>query len=164
MTAHRSDGETGEPLLLWELVQTAHLAERAFTDAFVSSGLSPGHFGVLSCLADEPGITQARIARNLGVRPQTIARTISTLLGASLVERLGAGGRGHATPLALTSRGRAHLDRAWPAALTLNDPASLGLTSQDAAALGRALTIVRKHLSSTEAERNAATPPASRTL
>lgn len=145
----RSGGDPEILLPLWEIVQTSHLAARAFGEAFAEAGLTPPQFGVLASLADEPDITQAQPARNTLVRPQSVARIVSDLVAAGLVGRGGPGGRGRATALHLTAQGAERLDRAWPAVARLNDPAGLGLTDAEASDLVTRLLRVREALGGT---------------
>ncbi len=79
--------------MLWELVQTAHLAARTFRDLFATVGLTPTQFGVLACLADGDDFTKAELARALMVRPQSMDPLIETLLSERLVVRDGPPGQ-----------------------------------------------------------------------
>lgn len=130
------DGPDEAPLLpMWALVRTAHLAARAYADVFDIHGLSPAQFGVLACLADGDDLSQADLARTVLVRPQSMARLVTDMVGAGLVERVGPGGRGRRTGLALTAHGRRVLDRARPAAFAFDQGASVGLSDKETAQL-----------------------------
>lgn len=141
----RSAGDPGQPLLLWEVQQTARLVARRFEEAMRSAGISTSEFGVLACVNDEPGITQAGIARQLDIRPQALTSTIDKLRrrgyipGSSL-------GRGRRSDLTLTDAGRTALDAAWPSVIALNDPAKLGLSPGETEAICRRLVYVRQRL------------------
>lgn len=134
------------PVLLWELVQTAHVAARRFTEVFAEAGLTPAQFGVLASLADGDDLSQADLARAVLVRPQSMGRLVAAMVARGLVDRAGPGGRGRRTGLALTPAGRRALDVARPAAYALNEPAALGLTADQVAVLVDHLTAVRARL------------------
>ena len=106
----------GHAVPLWELVQTAHLATRRFTEVFAEAGLTPAQYGVLASLADGDDLSQADLARSVQVRPQSMGRLVAAMISHGLVERGGPGGRGRRTGLEITPAGRAALDRARPAA------------------------------------------------
>lgn len=132
---------------LWDLVQTAHLATRRFTEVFAEAGLTPAQYGVLASLADGDDLSQADLARAVLVRPQSMGRLVTDMVAHGLVERAGPGGRGRRTGLEITPEGRKALDRARPAAYALNTPAALGLDADRVAALVDALAAVRARLS-----------------
>jgi DNA-binding MarR family transcriptional regulator len=139
-------GQARPVLPLWTLVQTAHLAARAYSELFAAHGLTPAQFGVLACLADGDDLSQADVARAVLVRPQSMARLVTDLVAAGLVARTGEGGRGRRTGLVLTQHGRAALDRARPAAYAFDQPQRLGLTSTEADELLRLLARVSEQL------------------
>lgn len=132
---------------LWELVQTAHLATRRFTEVFAEAGLTPAQYGVLASLADGDDLSQADLARAVLVRPQSMGRLVAAMVEHGLVERAGPGGRGRRTGLEITPAGRRALDRARPAAHALNEPAALGLDADRLAALVESLAVIRARLS-----------------
>jgi DNA-binding MarR family transcriptional regulator len=145
----------GEPdLPLWEIVQTYHPVARRFHAVFGAIGLTPTQFGVLVVLRDEEdaahGSTQAELARQVLVRPQSMGELVSSLLGRGFVEREGPGGRGRPTGLRLTDAGRHALDQALPQVHAANDPGVIGLTPDEAATLAALLRRVREALDSSE--------------
>lgn len=141
MTAHpRRD------VPLWELVQTAHLATRRFTEVFAAAGLSPAEFGVLASLADGDDLSQADLARAVLVRPQSMHRLVTDMVQRGLVLRTGPGGRGRRTGLTSTPAGSRALAQARPAAYAINEPEALGLSDPEAAELVRLLAVLRDHL------------------
>lgn len=135
-------------VVLWELVQTAHLAERRFAEVFAQHGLSSAQYGVLASLADGDDLSQADLARAVLVRPQSIARVVSTMVDAGLVTRDGVGGRGRRTGLGLTPRGRSTFEAVRPAARAVSRPAAVGLTPDEAAVLLDLLRTLRDTISS----------------
>lgn len=137
------------PVPLWDLVQTAHLATRRFTEVFAEAGLTPAQFGVLACVADGDDLSQADLARAVFVRPQSVSRLIGAMADQGLVARTGRGGRlgrGLRATLVLTEAGRRALDIARPAAYALNEPIALGLTDDQMGDLLTTLTTIRASL------------------
>lgn len=147
-TTDPADGPHREApaLPLWELVQTAHVATRRFTEVFAEAGLTPAQFGVLACLADGDDLSQADLARAVLVRPQSIARLVTAMVELGLVRRTGPGGRGRRTGLTLTARGRRAHDLARPLAYAINRPEVLGLEPAEVTSLVAQLSAVRKRL------------------
>jgi DNA-binding MarR family transcriptional regulator len=140
-----------EPVLpLWEIVQTYHPVARRFHAVFGALGLTPTQFGVLAVLRDEEdaahGSTQAELARQVLVRPQSVGELVSSLVARGFVEREGPGGRGRATGLRLTDAGRHALDEARPRVHAANDPEAVGLSQGEAATLAALLRRVRQAL------------------
>lgn len=135
-----------EPLPVWDLMRTAHVLGLRFGELFADHHLTPTQFGILHTLAASGGMTQAELAREVLVRPQSIGVLISTLIDRGLVERRGPGGRGRRTALALTDPGRDALELAWPMVRDFNSPAALGLTPAQSAMLEEILETVRDNL------------------
>ncbi|WP_433796623.1 MarR family winged helix-turn-helix transcriptional regulator [Actinoplanes sp. CA-252034] len=141
----RSGGDPAPTLLLWEIQQTARVAARHFERAVQGAGISTAEFGVLACANDEPGITQAEMARQLHIRPQALTAPIDKLQRRGLLEGT-ASGRGRKSRLTITVAGRGALDAAWPAIIALNAPGNLDMTEQTARALATRLDRLRRHL------------------
>ena len=143
-----------EDLPLWELVQTYHPVARGFGEVFAAAGLTPTQFGVLVALAEAdpqgPGPSQAELARQVLVRPQSMGELIGSLLDRGLVIRDGPGGRGRRGRLWISEDGHRALERSVPAVNDYNAPARLGLTPDEAAVLARLLRTVRSALSDAE--------------
>ena len=138
--------DVGDSLVLWELVQTAHLATLAFRDTFGAFGLTPTQFGVLSHLADGDDLTKAQLARAVLVSPQSMDPIIDALLASGDVVRDGPPRRGRAAAIRITDAGLAHLAAVRPAVEELNSPTTLGLATDDVPLLIRQLQAVRQHL------------------
>jgi DNA-binding MarR family transcriptional regulator len=138
---------TEPDLPLWEIVQAYHPVARGFHALFAEVGLTPTQFGVLAVLRDEEGTghasTQAELARQVLLRPQSTGELVSTLVARGLVTREGPGGRGRATALRLTDAGRRALDDALPRVHAYNEPSAMGLTAAEAATLASLLRRVR---------------------
>jgi len=151
-----SDGPTGpvgpagpdqdELLVLWEVVQTGHVAARAFRELFATAGLTPTGFGVLACLADGDDLTKAGLARALMVRPQSMDPLIESLLADGLVVRDGPPRRGRAAGITITPDGLARLARVRPGVSALNAPAATGVPSAQVPLLVAQLRTMRERL------------------
>jgi DNA-binding MarR family transcriptional regulator len=146
------DGPALAPELpLWELVRTYHPAARRFGEVFAAAGLGPTQFGVLVSLAEtdvdpDPGPSQADLARQVLVRPQSMGELVTGLLDRGLVSREGAGGRGRRARLRITAAGRDALAGAVPGVNAVNDPAALGLDPDEVTMLVGLLRRVRARL------------------
>lgn len=128
---------------MWELMQTAHVMGRRFTELMSAVGLTPTQFAVLMHLQERDGATQAELARAVLVSPQSIGVLLAPLLERGLVVRDGPGGRGRRTGLSLTDAGRQAFRRARGPVEAFNSPAALGLTPAQAAMLSEILGHVR---------------------
>ncbi|MCH1866498.1 MarR family winged helix-turn-helix transcriptional regulator [Nocardioides sp. CFH 31398] len=133
-------------VVLWRLVQTAHLARRRFEAGFAAVGLTGSGFGVLAALADGDDLTSADLARAILVRPQSMTALVRLLEDDGLVERPGPGGRGRATPVRLTDAGRDRLRQGYAVVARLHDPAVTGLGPDAAGELARLLGVVHTAL------------------
>ncbi|GLZ55894.1 MarR family winged helix-turn-helix transcriptional regulator [Actinomycetospora sp. NBRC 106378] len=136
-----------DALPVWNLMRTAHVVGLRFAQVFATTDLTPTQFGVLHALAERE-LTQAKLARVVLVRPQSIGVLVADMVDRGLVERHGPGGRGRRATLGLTTDGRETLDRAWPAVREFNAPSALGLTAAQAAMLEEILDRVRETLTS----------------
>lgn len=139
-------GEQEELLVLWELVQTAHLASRTFRDLFATVNLTPTQFGVLACLADGDDFTKAELARALMVRPQSMDPLIETLLADGLVMRDGLPRRGRAAGISITDDGLARLTEVRPRVSAVNAAEQIGLDPDDVPLLVAQLRTIRHRL------------------
>nr|WP_252727997.1 MarR family transcriptional regulator [Curtobacterium sp. WW7] len=77
-------------------------------------GLTPVEFGVLVQLAAADGLSQADLARAVGVRPQSMTPLVSGLDDRGLLDRGAERGRGRLSRIRLTAAGRDLLGRAYP--------------------------------------------------
>lgn len=131
---------------MWDLMTTAHVVGRRFTELMAEVGLTPTQFAVLRHLAEHEGVTQAELARAVLVSPQSVGVLLAPMLEQGLVVRDGPGGRGRRAGISLTAAGRWALDRAWGPVLDFNSPAALGLSPAQAAMLGEILDRIRTTL------------------
>lgn len=131
-------------LTAWTLIRAAHRVEQQLTELFASRGLSPVQFGVLAHLATGVPLTRAQLAREVLVRPQSIAGVLDGLTARGLVLDRGRRGKGRPNPVTISPQGREVLTEVWPAVLAATGPAGLGLSTTDGAHLDRILfSIIR---------------------
>jgi DNA-binding MarR family transcriptional regulator len=95
---------------------------------------------------DEGPLPVAHIARNMGLRRQSLHRTVERLVQAGLVELLENPHHRRAMLVSLTPRGRAALDRVTRAQVAWVDTLAAGLPARDLGAALRVLRTVRERL------------------
>ncbi len=141
-------GEVPAPadLPAWTLVQTAHLVGRRFNELFASPGLTAHQFGVLVALSRRPGLSQAALAREILVTPQSIGTIVTQMDSADPVRRTPPAQRGTAVSVRITPHGRALLEQTYPLVGAMNAPAALGLDQAQARTLNELLHRVHDHL------------------
>jgi DNA-binding MarR family transcriptional regulator len=119
----------------WTVIRAARELARRLAVELEPVGLSPVEFGVLAQLAAaegpealgavDPGqlegLSQADLARAVGVRPQSMTALVAGLTTRALVERRADPGRGRHSRLALTDAGRSLLADAWPLVAASDD-------------------------------------------
>jgi DNA-binding MarR family transcriptional regulator len=121
------------------LVLAADQQSRAWHAALRSHGINPRQFSMLATLANDPGISQAELARRVVITPQSLSESLARLLDAGLVER-GTPEPGRAAQLALTESGRRLLAEAYPIVEAFNRTSFAALTAAEQGALARLLT------------------------
>lgn len=99
---------------------------------------------------DEPGITQALIARRLHIRPQSITRPVNSLIDAGHIITEKTPKRGSPTGLHITRQGAQMLDAAWAAARGLTRADTLSISHREAADLVHLLDRLRTRLQDPE--------------
>ncbi|HTJ57421.1 MAG TPA: hypothetical protein VL418_07665 [Devosiaceae bacterium] len=100
---------------LYRLIAAGELAHQALLVPLVERGLEAGDDAVLFSLALRQGTTEAQLALDLGVAPESLARRIARLIDRDLVTR-DATEPGFPCTLALTERGErihSHLAETW---------------------------------------------------
>lgn len=135
--------QQGQPapgeLTAWTLVQTHHRVARRFHETFASVGLTAHQFGVLVRLSTDPGVSQAALARQVLITPQSMGEILAQMEAADLVRRVPPPRRGAPIAVELTEAGRAALQSTYPSVAAINRPAALGLSDEEAATLNRLL-------------------------
>lgn len=135
----RLQPEALDGLVTWTLIRAAHAAERRLTVLFAEHGLTPVQFGVLAHLATGRAVTSAELAREVLVRPQSIAAIVDGLVGRGLVVRVGERTRGRRNPIELSGAGHALLEQVWPVVRAANEPGALALDATTTTELNRTL-------------------------
>lgn len=121
-------------VLAWTAIRVGRRMERMLTGLLAGHGLTPVQFGVLAQLQVHSALAQADLARAIGIRAQSTRQVVTEMQQRGLLERLGPGGRGRRTDIALTDTGRDLLARTWPlvtgtrTALSADDEAALNTT------------------------------------
>ncbi len=110
------------------LVRTYHHVARRFHESLAPLGLTPMQFGVLVAISRDPDVSQAQIARQVLVTPQSFGEMLPGLEDRGLIRRADPLSRGRPARVALTDEGAALLGVAAPIVAALNEPAALGLT------------------------------------
>ena len=109
------------------------------------SGLSSALWQVVGAL-DEGPLPVAHIARNMGLRRQSLHRTVERLLQSGLVELTENPHHRRARLVALTARGRTALDKVTGVQVAWVDRLAAGLPVRDIRAALRVLQLVRERL------------------
>ncbi|NHA69797.1 MarR family winged helix-turn-helix transcriptional regulator [Phycicoccus flavus] len=136
-----------ETLTGWTLVRTGRAMGDRFLRLFADHGVTKHQFGVLVRLSREPGVSQAALAREILVTPQSVGPILREMERVGLLRRIEPGTPGRAVAVEITPAGRRTLAVVGPAVAELNRPESLGLTADEARDLGRLLHRVHDHLS-----------------
>lgn len=98
----------------WAVIRAARELARRLTAELAPVDLTPVEFGVLAQLAASDGMSQADLARAVGVRPQSMTTLIDGLAGRNLLQRHTLPGRGRVSRFTLTGSGERLLAEAWP--------------------------------------------------
>jgi DNA-binding MarR family transcriptional regulator len=126
-------------VVTWSAVRAARRLERILTDVLGAWDLTPVQFGVLVQLAVRSRITQASLARDVHVRPQSMDPLLTGLEARGLVARSAERGRGRRNPVTLTAAGASLLREVWGPVTATNDLSGFGLDADEAHDLNLAL-------------------------
>ena len=116
-TASRDDVDA---VAAWTVIRAGRELARRLATELAPMELTPVEFGVLVQLATSEELSQAELARAVGVRPQSMTALVGALGARGLLVRGAEPGRGRLSRLALTPAGRDLLSRAFPAVLASN--------------------------------------------
>jgi MarR family transcriptional regulator, lower aerobic nicotinate degradation pathway regulator len=100
-------------LLSWNGRRTAH----EFANALEPLGLRPPHFGVMTLIATDPGITQHELAQRSLIDPSSMVVVVDELEELGYAERRPHAGDRRKHALHLTAKGGRVLERARAAAM-----------------------------------------------
>ena len=95
----------GEPVLGLYLHITYHKVMSTFSRKVGHGQVTPAIIGVIAMLAEHPGISQARLARLMGLERATIGSTVGRAIEAGFVVRTDAHGDARSYALSLSPRG-----------------------------------------------------------
>ncbi|HVG52788.1 MAG TPA: MarR family winged helix-turn-helix transcriptional regulator [Vicinamibacterales bacterium] len=95
----------GEPVLGLYLHVAYHKVMSTFSRKVGRGQVTPAIIGVITMLAEHPGISQARLARLIGLERATIGSTVVRAIEAGFVVRTDARGDARSYALALSPRG-----------------------------------------------------------
>jgi DNA-binding MarR family transcriptional regulator len=123
------------------LLKCAELAVRSCVEVTLASfELTPALFLTLFRLKESDGMSSADLARDIGVRPQSIVDLIRPLERAGLIKRRQAAEHRRILRISLTAAGERLLERAIPVARQLEEELFSSLTGQEIAHLRESLT------------------------
>jgi DNA-binding MarR family transcriptional regulator len=98
-----------EPVLGLYLHVAYHCFMASFEDIVGRGEITPNLIGVLALLADQPGMSQADLARVIGLERATVGVQIARTIALGFVSRARTPGKGRRYALHLTVRGRSML-------------------------------------------------------
>ena len=94
----------------YELKRVQHALRQAMDDALRETGVTTPQYAAMTVLAEEPGLSNARLARRSFVTPQTMNQILGRLEAAGLVERRGHPEHGRVLQTFLTREGERLLE------------------------------------------------------
>ncbi len=89
----------------YELKRAQHALRLAMDETLKGAGVTTPQYAAMSVLAEEPGLSNARLARRSFVTPQTMNQILNRLEAAGLVERAGHPEHGRVLQTFLTRKG-----------------------------------------------------------
>ena len=95
----------GDPVLGLYLHITYHKVMSTFSRTVGHGQVTPAIIGVITTLAEHPGVSQARLARLIGLERATIGSTVGRAIDAGFVVRTDAHGDARSYALSLSPRG-----------------------------------------------------------
>lgn len=103
-----------DAIAAWTVIRAARELARRLAAELDPLDLTPVEFGVLVQLAAADGLSQADLARAVGVRPQSMTPLVTGLGERGLLDRGTERGRGRLSRIRLTPAGRDLLSQAFP--------------------------------------------------
>lgn len=149
MTAHSAGWSGGDPddFTALTLIRVSGWMARTFTETLRPFDLPAHHFSVLMNLVENPGCSQADLARIVLATPQSVGELLRVMEERGTVERTSPAGKGLPSAVYASERGRALLDEVTPHVLAAFRPEALGLDEQAYDRLNRDLHAVLTALS-----------------
>jgi DNA-binding MarR family transcriptional regulator len=109
-SSSRRGGGRGATSAAWLLAQVGAQAAAEFAARLAPLGLAPADAGILRVIAQAEGLSQRRLARQLGILPSRLVSLVDGLESRGLVERQDRAEDRRVYALYLTDQGRATLD------------------------------------------------------
>jgi len=101
-------------LLGYELRRAQIRVFQDFADALGGHDLTPGHFGILVLLSRNPGISQTKLAKAVGVERSTLGEVIEKLDSRGLLDRKPSAADRRSLAVRLSSKGEEFLEQVVP--------------------------------------------------
>ena len=121
------------------------LVERFTADALKAHGLSIDMWRVLAALSNNGGQRQVDLSGMTSIDASTMSRLVSRLVRLGLVTRSRSESSSREVVVALSSKGRALVQRLIPIAVKLEDTASGGLTAKELAVMKTLLSRIYRN-------------------
>lgn len=128
------------------LVRVSHAMSRLFAATLAPHDLAPPHFSVLLHLVQQPGLSQAALAREVLSTPQSVGEMLRTMEDRGLIERTPPAGPGLPIAVYASPAGRALLDQVTPDVLAAFSPDALGITDASSEQLNAELHTILDRL------------------
>ena len=119
----------------YELKRVQHALRQAMDEALRETGVTTPQYAAMSVLAEEPGLSNARLARRSFVTPQTMNQILGRLEAAGLVERREHPEHGRVLQTFLTREGEGLLEGCDRSVDAVEERMVSGLTEADRRAL-----------------------------
>ncbi|MET1036952.1 MAG: MarR family winged helix-turn-helix transcriptional regulator [Aeromicrobium sp.] len=136
--ADASQGWSGgdpDAFMALTLVRVSQAMSRLFSATLAPHQLAPHHFSVLLHLVEQPGLSQAALAREVLATPQSVGELLRTMEERGMIERTPPAGPGLPIAVHASPAGRALLDEVTPHVLAAFSPETLGIDEETAARL-----------------------------
>jgi len=130
----------------YALKRAQHALRLGMDEALRGVGLTTPQYAVLVSLAEEPGLSNAALARRSFVTPQTMIRIVAGLEQQGLVSRRPSAAHGRVLETSLTSEGARSLRRADGAVRAIEAAMVEGLPAAEADRLTARLTEIADRL------------------
>lgn len=129
MMTHPQGWSGGDPddFTSLTLIRVSLVLSRLFTAVLAPFNLPPHQFSVLLHLVENPGRSQADLAREVLATPQSVGELLRAMEDKGMVERTPPAGRGLPSSVYASTEGRALLDEVTPHVLAAFAPEALGL-------------------------------------
>ena len=109
------------------LVRVSQAMSRVFSATLAPHDLAPHHFSVLLHLVEQPGLSQAELARRVLATPQSVGELLRTMEERGTIERTPPAGPGLPIAVYASDAGRALLDAVTPHVLAAFSPEAMGI-------------------------------------